>query len=123
MLTSRRSRFLRFFGPLAIIFGAVCHPPNLDAKAWLNGHIVEIRPGGFLLETRFYRIAVHTAADTKLRCKKQSLSLTSLEVQDLVTIEGSTNHDGSIAATKVTIHRDWLRCRGVKGPKLCHCNC
>ena len=44
---------------------------------------------------RFYSIGVHTAVDTKVRCKKQSLSLADLEVQDLVTIEGSTNHHGS----------------------------
>ena len=88
MWTSRGVRSGRFIGLLVIIFGAVCHPPNLDAKAWLNGHIVEIRPNGFLLQTRSYSIAIHTGADTRVRCKKQSLSLTELEVQDLVTVEG-----------------------------------
>ncbi len=123
MLTSRRIRFGRFIGPLVIIFGTVCHPLNLDAKTWLNGHIVEMRPDGFLLQMRFYSIAIHTGADTKVRCKKQPLSLTDLEVQDLVTVEGSTYHDRSIVATKVTIHRDWLRCREVKSSKPCHCTC
>jgi Domain of unknown function (DUF5666) len=123
MLTSRRIRFWRFIGPLVIMFVAVCHPSHLDAKAWLNGHIMEMKPDGFLLQMRFYRIAVHTAVDTQVRCKKQSLSLTDLEVQDLVTIEGSKNHDGSIVATKVTIHRDWLRCREIEGSRLCHCKC
>jgi hypothetical protein len=123
MLTSRHIHFRRFVCPLVIIFGAVCHPPHLDAKAWLNGHIAEMRPDGFLLQTRFYSIAVHTAADTRVRFKKQSLSVTDLEVQDLVTVEGSTNRDGSIVATKVTIHRDWLRCREIKGPQPCHCKC
>ena len=37
MLTNQRIRFRRFIGPLVTIFGAVCHPPNLDPKAWLNG--------------------------------------------------------------------------------------
>ncbi len=60
MLTSRRIRFWRFIGPVLLIFGAVCLPPNLDAKAWINGHIVEMRPDGFLLQMRLYRIAVHT---------------------------------------------------------------
>ena len=69
MLTSRHIRFRRFIGSLVIIFGAVCHPPNLDARAWLNGHIVATRPAGFLLQMRFYSIAVHTAADTRVRCK------------------------------------------------------
>jgi hypothetical protein len=123
MWTSRGVRSGRFIGLLVIIFGAVCHPPNLDAKTWLNGHIVEIRPNGFLLQTRSYSIAIHTGADTRVRCKKQSLSLTELEVQDLVTVEGSTNHDESIVATKVTTHRDWLRCREFKGSKPCHCKC
>jgi uncharacterized protein DUF5666 len=123
MLTSRHIRFRRFIGTLVIILGAVCHPPSLDARAWLNGHIVEMRPDGFLLQMRFYSIAIHTTADTNVRCKKQSLSSTDLEVEDLVTVEGSTNHDGSIVATKVTIHRDWLRCREIKGSKPCHCKC
>ena len=108
MLTSRSIRRWRFIGPLVIIFGAVCHPPDLDARSWLNGHIVEMRPDGFLLQMRFSSIAIHTGVHTKVRCKKQSLSLT-----DLVTVEGSTNHHGSIVATNITIHRDWLRCRGT----------
>jgi hypothetical protein len=123
MLTSRSIRCWRFIGLLVIIFGIVCHPPNLDARAWLNGHIVEMRPDGFLLQMRFYSIAIHAGGDTKVRCKKQSLSLTDLEVQDLVTVEGSTNHHGSIVAKKITIHRDWLRCREFKGTKPCHCKC
>ena len=72
MWTSRRVRFWRFIWPLVIIFGAVCHPPNLDAKAWLNGHIAEMRPDGFLLKMRFSSIAVHTAADTRVG-RKNSL--------------------------------------------------
>jgi hypothetical protein len=123
MLTSRGIRCWRFIGLLVIIFGAVCNPPNLDAKAWLNGHIVEMRPDGFLLQMRFYSIAIHTAVDTKVRCKKQSFSLSDLEVQDLVTVEESTNRDGSVVATKIIIHRDWLRCLEFKGSKPCHCKC
>ncbi len=123
MSTSPHIRFWRLIGPLVIIVGAVCHPPNLDANAWLNGYIAEMRPDGFLLQMRFYSIHVHTAVDTRVRCKKQSLSLSDLEVQDLVTVEVSTNHKGSVLATKVTIHRDWLRCREIKGSKPRHCKC
>ncbi len=113
----------RLIGLLAAILGVLCCPSNLDAKTWLNGHIVEMRPDGFLLETRFYRIPIHTATDTKVRCKKRSLSLTDLEVKDLVTVEGTSMHDGSIQAMKVMIHRDWLRCRKIRGPRPCHCKC
>jgi hypothetical protein len=112
----------KFVGSVVVILCALCYPLNLDAKDWLSGHIVEIRADGFLLETRFYRIAIHTATDTKVRCKKQSLSLADLEAQDLVSVEGSSKH-GIFQAMKVTIHRDWLRCREIKGPKPCHCKC
>jgi hypothetical protein len=44
MLTSQRIQFWRFIGALMIVFAALCHPPPLDAKTWLNGHIGEMRP-------------------------------------------------------------------------------
>jgi hypothetical protein len=105
MLTSDRIRVSRLVVSLVLVLAVLCFPFNLDAKAWLNRHIAEIRPDGFLLQTKFYSIAIHTAADTKVRCKKQSLLLTDLQVQDLVTVEGSTRNDGNIEATKVIIHR------------------
>ena len=118
-----KSRPLELIGSLAIIFLVLCCPSNLDARAWLNGHIVEVRSDGFSLETRYYRIAIHTTLDTKVRCKKQPLSLADLDAQDLITVEGVSMKDGSVMATKITIHRDWPRCSEIKGPKPCHCKC
>jgi hypothetical protein len=37
---------------------------SLEAEAWLNRHIVEMRSDRFVLQTRFYRYIVHTD-DTK----------------------------------------------------------
>jgi hypothetical protein len=114
---------LGLIGSLAIIFLVLCCPSNLDARAWLNGHIVELRSDGFSLETRYYRIAIHTTPHTKVRCKKQPLSLADLAAQDLITVEGVSMKDGSVMATKITIHRDWPRCSEIKGQKPCHCKC
>jgi len=48
--------------------------PGLDAKAWLNGHIVQLRPDGFILQTRFYpHINIHLSEQTTVRCKKHIL--------------------------------------------------
>ena len=43
-----------------------------------------------------------------------------LEMDDLVTVEG-LEKNGIIEATKITIHRDWLKCRETKGEKPTHC--
>jgi hypothetical protein len=110
-------------GFLGVILTMLSHPPVIEAKAWLNGHIVELRPDGFVLRTRFYpRITVHLSQETKARCKKHVLKVDELEADDLVTVEG---HDkgGVIEATKITIHRDWLKCGEIKGPKPAHCQC
>jgi hypothetical protein len=97
-------------------------PARLEAKAWLNGHIIELRPDGFILQTRFYpHITVHIAADTIIRCKKRILKAGELQVQDLVTVEGRDKRDAGLEATKITIHRDWPKCREMKGPKPAHC--
>lgn len=98
----------------------VAAPVTLQAKAWLNGHIVELHPDGFVLQTKFYRYIIHTG-DTEVRCKKRRLPLTDLQVRDLVTVEGRYWYDGSVGATKITIHRDYLACREIKGPKPPHC--
>ena len=45
-----------------------------------------------------------------------------LEMDDLVTVEG-LEKNGIIEATKITIHRDWLKCREIKGEKPAHCKC
>jgi hypothetical protein len=63
--------------------------PGLDAKAWLNGHIVQLRPDGFILQTRFYpHINIHLSEQTPVRCKKHILKTTDLEMDDLITVEG-----------------------------------
>jgi hypothetical protein len=54
MLTSRRIRLRPHICSLAIIFGAICLPPNLDVKAWLDRHSGEMRREGLLLLMRFY---------------------------------------------------------------------
>jgi hypothetical protein len=41
-------------------------------------------------------------------------------MDDLVTVEG-LEKNGIIEATKITIHRDWLKCRETKGEKPTHC--
>jgi hypothetical protein len=100
----------------------LCLAVKVDAKAWLNGHIAELRPDGFVLQTRFYRYIVHTD-DVEVRCKKQRLPLSDLQLHDLVTVEGRYRYDDTVDATKVTIHRDFLACREIKGPKPAHCKC
>jgi len=100
----------------------VCVPVRLDAKAWLNGHIVKTRSDGFVLQTRFSRYIIHTD-HTEVRCKKQHLPLTDLQLRDLVTVEGPHRYDGSVNATKITIHRDFLACRETKGSEPAHCKC
>ena len=108
---------------LGVILMTVSHPPVIEAKAWLNEHIVELRPAGFVLRTRFYpHITVHPPQETTVRCKKHVLKVDDLEADDLATVEG---HDkgGVIEATKITIHRDWLKCREIKGSKPAHCQC
>ncbi len=109
---------------VGISLSVLCVPLNLEAKAWLNGHIVELRPDGFTLQTRFYpHITVHISADTVVRCKKQVLKASDLQPHDLVTVEGRDKRGDGIDATKITIHRDWLKCKGIKGPKPPHCAC
>jgi len=96
----------------------------LDAKARQNGFIAELRPDGFVLQTRFYpHIVVHTRAATLVRCKKHCLLLSDLQLHDLVTVEGAYKRDGSIDATKITIHRKWWDCKSAKTPKPAHCEC
>ena len=57
---------------LAIVFFMTT--PGLDAKAWLDGHIVQLRPDGFILQTRFYpHINIHLSEQTTVRCKKHIL--------------------------------------------------
>ena len=108
---------------LAIAIVLFTTPPGLDAKAWLNGHIVQLRPDGFILQTRFYpQINVHLSELTLVRCKKHLLKTTDLEMDDLVTVE-DVEKDGIIEATKITIHRDWLKCREIKGKNPAHCKC
>ena len=99
-------------------------PAGLEAKTWLNGHIVELRSDGFILQSRFYpQITVRIAADTLIRCKKQVLNAGDLQVDDLVTVEGRKKHGDGIDATKITIHRGWLKCKEIKGPIPHHCKC
>ncbi len=108
---------------ICVAFFCLWLPVQLDAKAWLNGHITEMTPGGLVLRTRFYpHITVHISDQTIVRCKKQFLKTSDLEVDDLVTVEGR-DKNGLIEATKITIHRDWLKCREIKGPKPQHCKC
>jgi hypothetical protein len=96
----------------------------LNAKAWQNGFIAELRPDGFVLQTRFYpHIIVHTTATTLVRCNKHSLPLSDLQLHDLVTVEGSYKHDGSTDATRITLHRRWWDCKSAKTPKPAHCEC
>lgn len=83
-------------------------PARLEAKAWLNGHIVEMRSDGFVLQTRFYRYIVHTD-DTEVRCKKQRLPLTDWQLQDLVTVEGSFRYD-SVAPANSIMNRVGILC-------------
>jgi hypothetical protein len=106
---------------LAIVFLAT--PRGLDAKARLNGHIVRLRPDGFILRTRFYpRINVHLSEQTTVRCKKHILKAIDLEMDDLVTVE-ALDKNGILEATKITIRRDWLKCREINGEKPAHCKC
>jgi hypothetical protein len=108
---------------LGVILTMLSHSPVIEAKAWLNGHIVELRPDGFVLRTRFYpHITVHLSRETTARCKKHVLKVDELEADDWVTVEG---HDkcGVIEETKITIHRDWLTCGEIRGPKPAHCQC
>ena len=107
---------------ISACFCLVLVPVSLEAKAWLNGHIVELKVDQFVLQTRFYRYIIHTG-DTEVRCKKQRLPITDLQIHDLVTVEGRYWYDGSVGATKITIHRDYLACREIKGPKPVHCKC
>jgi hypothetical protein len=65
MLTSCASAFGDLCPGLAHIRSRL-PSTNLDAKAWLNRHIAEMRPHGFLFQMRFYRIAAHTVADTQV---------------------------------------------------------
>ncbi len=77
---------------MIVICAALCVawlPVGLEAKVWLNGHIVELRPDGFVLQTRFYpHITVDIAGDTVIRCKKRVLNAKDLVADDLVTVEG-----------------------------------
>jgi hypothetical protein len=40
----------------------------------------------------------------------------------LVTVE-ALDKNGILEATKITIHRDWLKCREINGEKPAHCKC
>jgi len=121
-----RQMIRRHCSALIFIFVALSFaglPQELEGKAWLTGHIVELRPDGLILQTRYYPdIIVRFAAGTVIRCKKRFLKVSDLELHDLVTVEGRNKH-GTIDAAKVTIHRDWLKCREIQGAKPAHCGC
>jgi len=109
---------------LCVVLTILSSSVLLDAKAWQNGFIAELRPDGFVLQTRFYpHIVVHTTATTLVRCKKHFLLLSDLQLHDLVTVEGAYKRDGSIDATKITIHRRWWDCKTARIPKPAHCEC
>ena len=109
---------------LCLLLSILSSSVPLDAKVWQSGYVTELRPDGFLLQTRFYpHIVVHTTATTLVRCKKHSLPLKDLQLHDLVTVEGAYKHDGSTAATKITIHRKWRDCKSAKTPRPAHCEC
>ena len=95
--------------------------PGLDAKAWLNGHIVQLRTGWLHLADEIlpaYQYSSVGANDGSLQ--EAHPENHDLEMDDLVTVEG-LEKNGIIEATKITIHRDWLKCRETKGEKPTHC--
>ncbi len=109
---------------LCILLGILSSSALLHAKAWQSGFIAELRPDGFVLQTRFYpHIVVHTTGTTLVHCKKHSLPLSDLQLHDLVTVEGAYKRDGSTDATKITIHRKWWDCKSTKTQKPAHCEC
>ncbi len=109
---------------LCILLGILSSSALLHAKAWQSGFIAELRPDGFVLQTRFYPyIVVHTTGTTLVHCKKHSLPLSDLQLHDLVTVEGAYKRDGSTDATKITIHRKWWDCKSTKTQKPAHCEC
>ncbi len=84
---------------LCVLLGILSSSALLHAKAWQSGFIAELRPDGFVLQTRFYpHIVVHTTGTTLVHCKKHSLPLSDLQLHDLVTVEGAYKRDGSTDA-------------------------
>lgn len=106
-----------------LVLAALSRPPAIEAKAWLNGHIVELHGDSLIMCTRFRpRVAVHFSKATAVHCRQHALSVGDLKPDDLVTVESHVT-GSSLEATRITLHRDPMNCGKIETPTLARCRC